>query len=180
MAYTPYAAHRRIKEWIKKEGDSLKAVIALGSNMGDRRSYLEQAILKMEERCGKVLARSGVIETKAYGYTEQADFLNMAVLIDTDLPPSELLELLMAIEAELGRVRLIHWGPRTIDLDIIFLEDRIIDTPDLKVPHPDLRNREFVLRPVSEIAPDLLDPVSGKTVLQLLQDLKEKQKTFEA
>ena len=146
-------------------------VIALGSNMGDRRSYLEQALELLEQRAGRILRQSSVIETKAYGYTEQADFLNMAVLMETDLIPHELLDVLHEIEAELDRVRLIHWGPRTIDLDIIFYGDLVLNDPDLIIPHADYRNRDFVLIPLREIVPDYADPVTGKTVREYAKNL---------
>ena len=115
------------------------------------------------------------METKAYGYTEQDDFLNMAISVETELEPRELLEALHEIEAELDRVRLIRWGPRTIDLDIIFYGERIIDEEDLHIPHIDFMNRDFVLSPIAEIAPDLTDPRSGKTILQIRDENLEKQ-----
>jgi 2-amino-4-hydroxy-6-hydroxymethyldihydropteridine diphosphokinase len=151
----------------------MKAIIALGSNMGDRLGYLNEAQVQIEKRVGSITARSGIVETEAYGYTDQDDFLNMAVEVDTKLEPHDMLHELLSIEAELDRVRLIHWGPRTIDLDVIYCEDRIIDDEELKVPHPDLHNRMFVLGPVAEIAPDLMDPLRQKTVKELLAELTE-------
>ena len=105
----------------------MKAIIALGSNMGDRQGYLEAAQAAIEERVGHIAAHSSVMETKAYGYTDQDDFLNMAVEVETAMEPHAMLRELLAIEADLDRVRLIHWGPRTIDLDVIYCEDRIIN-----------------------------------------------------
>ncbi len=154
----------------------MKAIIALGSNMGDRQGYLEAAQAAIEERVGHIAARSSVMETKAYGYTDQDDFLNMAVEVETAMEPHAMLRELLAIEADLDRVRLIHWGPRTIDLDVIYCEDRIINDEELKVPHPDLVNREFVLRPVSEIAPELVDPLRGKKVEELLAECVKKNR----
>jgi 2-amino-4-hydroxy-6-hydroxymethyldihydropteridine diphosphokinase len=150
----------------------MKAIIALGSNMGDRQGYLDAALNQIEERVGHITDRSSVMETKAYGYTDQDDFLNMAIQVETDMEPHVMLRELLAIEAELDRVRLIHWGPRTVDLDVIYCEDMIIDDEELKVPHPDLHNREFVLRPVSEFAPEHMDPKRGKTVRELLKCVK--------
>lgn len=141
-----------------------KAVIALGSNIGDRRAYLEQAIALMEERAGHIVKRSSVIETKAYGYTDQADFLNMAILLETTLSPHGLLAVLHDIEAELDRTREVHWGPRTIDLDIIFYGDHVINDPELTIPHPDYSNRDFVLQPVKEIVPGFTDPATGSPI----------------
>ena len=154
----------------------MKAIIALGSNMGDRQGYLEAARAAIEERVGHIAAHSSVMETKAYGYTDQDDFLNMAVEVETAMEPHAMLRELLAIEADLDRVRLIHWGPRTIDLDVIYCEDRIINDEELKVPHPDLVNREFVLRPVSEIAPELVDPLRGKKVKALLAECVKKNR----
>ncbi len=154
----------------------MKAVIGVGTNMGDRREYIKKALSELEKRAGRIAAKSSVIETKAYGYTDQDDFLNLAVSLETTLEPYELLRVLMSIEKDLDRVRLFRWGPRTIDLDIIFFDDRIIDRPDLHIPHIDFYNRDFVLGPVSEIEPDLVDPRTGKTVVQLLEELKTGDK----
>ena len=152
----------------------MKVIIAIGSNMGDRHKYIEEAIRQLDAKAGRVLKRSAVIETKAYGYTDQADFLNLAVSIQTDLTPRQLLVQLHEIEAALDRVRLIRWGPRTIDLDIIFYGDEIIDEEDLHIPHIDMYQRDFVLEPVCEIEPDLKDPRSGRTVRELLEELKAR------
>ena len=152
----------------------MKVIIAIGSNMGDRHKYIEEAIRQLDAKAGRVLKRSAVIETKAYGYTDQADFLNLAVSIQTDLTPRQLLVQLHEIEADLDRVRLIRWGPRTIDLDIIFYGDEIIDEEDLHIPHIDMYQRDFVLGPVCEIEPDLKDPRSGRTVRELLEELKAR------
>ncbi|MBR3245400.1 MAG: 2-amino-4-hydroxy-6-hydroxymethyldihydropteridine diphosphokinase, partial [Parasporobacterium sp.] len=107
-----------------------------------------------------------ILETKAYGVTDQDDFLNMAVLLETSLTPYELLDVLHEIENELGRVRVIHWGPRTIDLDIIFFGDQILNDQDLTIPHPDYRNRDFVMKPLLEIVPDFVDPMTGRKVCE--------------
>ena len=154
----------------------MKAVVSFGSNMGQRREYIREALERMEAKAGRILAVSPVIETKPYGYTAQAGFLNGAVLLDTELEPRQLLEVLLGIEAELDRVRKIHWGPRTIDLDIVFYGDRIIDEEDLHIPHPDFMNRAFVLGPVCQIAPDMEDPRSEKTVRQLYAELQKGKK----
>ena len=157
----------------------MRTIIAIGSNMGDRENYIEEAIRRIGARAGKVTARSRIMETKAYGVTDQADFLNMAIALETELKPRELLRVLNSIEAELDRVRTIRWGPRTIDLDIIFYGGRIIDEEDLHIPHIDFANRDFVLSPVCEIAPDLVDPRSGKTIRQIREELMQKQEGAE-
>ena len=147
------------------------AIIALGSNMGDREMYLRRAWEEIEGRAGHITKASSIMETEAYGYTDQDNFLNMVLEIETGLSPHRLLAELLTIEAELGRVRTIHWGPRTIDLDIIYYGEQIIDDDDLRVPHPDLHNREFVLRPIAEIEPEWYDPKRQKTVGQMLDEL---------
>ncbi|MDO5491002.1 MAG: 2-amino-4-hydroxy-6-hydroxymethyldihydropteridine diphosphokinase [Bacillota bacterium] len=149
----------------------MRTIIALGSNMGDRQKYIDDALIRMEERVGHITACSGIMETKAYGITDQADFLNMVIAVETEKEPRQLLAALNGIEAELDRVRLIRWGPRTIDLDIIFYEDRIIDEEDLHIPHIDMYSRRFVLEPAAQIAPDQIDPRTGKTVSRLLKEL---------
>lgn len=151
----------------------MKAIIALGSNMGDRRQFLENGISEIGARIGTVMRCSSIWETKAYGVTDQADFLNMAVSVETSMDPETLLHELLTIEKEQHRKRIIHWGPRTLDLDLIYYGDRIIHSDDLIVPHPDRCNREFVLGPIAEIEPDFPDPQEGKTVLELLKTLRQ-------
>lgn len=152
----------------------MRAFIAMGSNMGDRKEYVKRALEEIEKRAGHIIAKSSLIETKAYGYTEQDDFLNLAIEINTTLTPHELLDELLKIELELDRVRVVHWGPRTIDLDIIYYEDYIIDEENLHIPHIDLYNRDFVLGPIAEIDPDFKDPRKNETVSNLLEKLKIK------
>lgn len=149
-----------------------KAYIALGSNMGDKQKYLDDAVnqIKAHTLC-KVNVVSDFIETKPYGGVEQDFFLNGAMEIETLLTPFELLDFLHEIEQKADRKREIHWGPRTLDLDILFYDDEIIDSPDLTVPHIDMANRDFVLLPMKQIAPYMRHPVSGKTVGQMAEDL---------
>ena len=153
----------------------MRVFVAIGSNIGDRHEYVSRALEMMEERAGTIVNRSTIIETKAYGYTDQDDFLNMAVELDTDLSADELLSTLQNIELELHRVRKIHWGPRTIDLDIIYYGDSIIDQDNLHVPHIDLYNRDFVLGPIAEMDPDFVDPRKNMTTGELLNQLKSRK-----
>lgn len=149
-----------------------KAYIALGSNMGDSMAHLNGAVeaLRADARI-RVLKVSDYLVTKPYGGVEQDDFLNGAVELETLYSPEKLLDRLHEIEAEHDRKRLIHWGPRTLDLDIILYEDLIMDTPELTIPHRDMHNREFVLRPLAQIAPYAQNPVLGETVQNLLKKL---------
>lgn len=148
------------------------AYIAAGSNMGDRRTYIDEA-MKQLGACShtKVTAVSDIISTKPYGGVEQDDFLNAVAEIETLLTPGELLKFLHEIEQNAGRERLIHWGPRTLDLDIVFYDKLIYEDNDLIIPHVDMENRDFVLRPMCMIAPNFRHPILNKTMRQLLDEL---------
>ncbi|MDD7402496.1 MAG: 2-amino-4-hydroxy-6-hydroxymethyldihydropteridine diphosphokinase [Butyribacter sp.] len=148
------------------------AYLSIGSNMGNREQYLKQAIAMLEDENTKVISQSDFIETDPVGYTNQDKFLNGAVVIKTLYSPEELLEKIASIEAKLGRERKIHWGPRTIDLDIILYEDEIIQTEKLTIPHIEMTNRQFVLEPLCQIAPYAIHPVQHKTVQELRDALK--------
>ena len=144
--------------------------IALGSNMGDTKKYLDDAVQKaLALRLIKV---ADYITTKPYGGVEQDDFLNSAMLIRTLFTPNELLNELHKIENEAGRVRTIHWGPRTLDLDILLYDDLVMETKDLTIPHVELHLRDFVLKPLAQIAPWLRHPVYGETMAQMLAKLE--------
>ncbi len=145
------------------------AYIALGSNMGDKEEYLNDAITKInsDPMC-MVNKASDFIETEPYGYTEQDNFLNAVIKVETLYSPKMLLDKLQQIEHEAKRVRHIHWGPRTLDLDILLYDDLIIDEDYLTIPHPDMINRDFVLLPLSQIAPHQVHPVYGKRIHEFL------------
>jgi 2-amino-4-hydroxy-6-hydroxymethyldihydropteridine diphosphokinase len=149
------------------------AVIAIGSNVGDRYSYLKQAVDKIQS-LGNVEQVAPLYETSAYGFTDQPDFLNSALLLRTMVTPRTLLHELKAIEDQLGRKQRIRWGPREIDLDIIFYDDLQMQSHELSIPHPDFHNRRFVLEPLSEIAPEWKSPTDGRTVVQLLNNCPDK------
>ena len=152
------------------------AYIALGSNMGDSQKYLDEAVKALDEvRNTKVEKVSGVITTPPYGVTDQPDFLNGCLRLRTLLYPEELLKELNRIEKEAGRERIIHWGPRTLDLDIIFYDDLVMEKDELCIPHVEMHKREFVLEPLEEIAPYKRHPVYGKTVREMLEDLREEK-----
>lgn len=148
------------------------AYIALGSNMGDRKAYLDQAVdsLNQHPDC-QVIKISDYMNTTPYGGVEQEDFLNGALELHTLLPPEELLKLLHNFEQEAHRERLIHWGPRTLDLDILLYDAQVIDLPDLCIPHAEMHLRDFVLIPLAQIAPMVRHPLTGLTVKQMLGEL---------
>lgn len=148
------------------------AYVAIGSNMGNKQEYIETALLQIKKHpLLNITKVSEIITTKPYGGVEQDDFRNGVMEIRTLLPPEELLVFLHEIEQHAGRERLIHWGPRTLDLDIIFYDDLVYDSETLTIPHPDMQNRDFVLKPMQEIAPYKRHPISGKTVSQMLEEV---------
>lgn len=164
-----------------------RVYIALGSNMGDRKAYLDQAVKALNalpgypvrDKQGKVSAAHAVekvsqyYETAPYGVTDQAEFLNACLKLRTLLTAEELLEKLHEIEQEAGRERIRRWGPRTLDLDIIFYDDLVLETENLCIPHVEMHKRGFVLEPLCEITPYKRHPVYGKTVREMLDKDKE-------
>ena len=151
------------------------AYVAFGSNLGDKKKFLDDGIqgLRTTPSC-EVEAVSEYLVTEPYGDVEQDEFLNGVLKLRTLLTPEELLDRLHELEAAANRERIIHWGPRTLDLDILFYDNEIIDTPDLHIPHIDMENRDFVLKPMDEIAPYYRHPVLNKTIHQLLNELLAK------
>jgi dihydroneopterin aldolase/2-amino-4-hydroxy-6-hydroxymethyldihydropteridine diphosphokinase len=149
------------------------AYIAVGSNMGAKEVYIGEALsLLGAEKHTEILRTSNIINTKPYGGVEQDDFLNGVIKIRTLLPPDRLLDFLHEIEQKEGRERILHWGPRTLDLDIIFYDRIIYDDDNLVIPHIDMENREFVLKPMCELAPNYRHPVLNLTMRQLLDRLE--------
>lgn len=145
-------------------------ILLLGANLGDRVDTLRKAVSLIDERIGSVAQQSGLYQTAAWGVTEQPDFLNQVIRIDTDLTPESVLEQTQRIEQELGRIRREKWGARAIDIDILYYDQRIIHTETLTIPHPYLHHRRFTLVPLAEVAPDFVHPVLQKTTLELLAD----------
>ena len=145
-----------------------KAYLLLGTNLGDRAKHLEAARTGLSRTAGTIRGLSGVYETAAWGITEQPVFWNQVVLLETDLPPEALLAAVLAIEQSLGRERDQRWGARTLDVDILYYNDQVIESPSLSVPHPQIANRRFTLAPLAEIAPDFLHPVLRLSQRQLL------------
>jgi 2-amino-4-hydroxy-6-hydroxymethyldihydropteridine diphosphokinase len=141
--------------------------IGLGTNLGDRLENLRNALAALPPKV-TVLAESAIYETPPWGYADQPDYLNMAVRAATDLPPLELLALLKAIEQAQGRLPTFRYGPRPIDLDILFYGDLVLESPQLVIPHPRLHERGFMLVPLADLNPDLLHPLLGYTVFDML------------
>lgn len=146
------------------------AYIGIGSNLGRREENCEKAISLLTAYGISVIKRSSMIETRPWGVTEQPDFINMAIEIETVLKPEELLHLLKKIEIEAGRQPAYRWGPRALDLDILLYDDLVMKTPELDIPHPHIAEREFVLRPLAEIAPEMIHPVIQKNIRELLTE----------
>ncbi|OQY29540.1 MAG: 2-amino-4-hydroxy-6-hydroxymethyldihydropteridine diphosphokinase [Candidatus Cloacimonetes bacterium 4572_55] len=149
-----------------------RCIIALGSNLGDKRTNLNYALDRLEETSHiRVETRSSYRETDPVGYVDQPRFLNAAALLSTRLSPVDLLGAMQKIEADMGRQRTVIWGPRTIDLDLLFYGDSVVNTLELVLPHPGIQERLFVLDPLVEIASEWIHPVYKKSVYELRQEL---------
>jgi 2-amino-4-hydroxy-6-hydroxymethyldihydropteridine diphosphokinase len=153
---------------------SVIAYLGLGSNLGDKESNCRKAIALLAKN-GRVVRLSSLYCTEPMGYREQDDFINAVVELETGLSPDALLQQCRSIEEELGRVRTVRWGPRTIDVDILLYGTEMIETPELTIPHPLLHIRRFVLVPLCEIAPQAFHPKLQKTAADLLLDLQDHQ-----
>jgi len=152
-----------------------RVILGLGSNIGDRRRNLKTAIDETGKKIGKVVLHSSIYETEPWGFDTDNQFLNMVLIADTNLPPSGVLGRILMIEAEMGRVRTEkQYSSRIIDIDILFFDDLILDELSLKIPHPLLHERRFVLEPLCEIASDLIHPVLMLSVSSLLAICTDK------
>ncbi len=147
--------------------------LLLGSNLGDRKLFLDEAIKYVSARIGPVKTASSVYETQAWGVTTVPDYFNQVLIVQTNLTAKEILQTVLDIELLLGRVREEKWGSRVIDIDILFYGHEVIDEPDLQVPHPQLHNRRFTLEPLVELAPDFEHPIIKKTVQHLKTELTD-------
>lgn len=152
-----------------------KAYLGLGTNMGDRETYLSSAVNLLDNYENiTVTNKSKIYETKAWGYIDQADFLNMCIEIKTSLNEYELLKVCQEVELKLNRERIIRWGPRTIDVDILFFNDIILNNEDLYIPHPRISERAFVLIPLMDINKNLL--IKGKVIGEYLNSLTNEER----
>jgi 2-amino-4-hydroxy-6-hydroxymethyldihydropteridine diphosphokinase len=149
------------------------ACIGIGSNLGDRQAYCMDAIERLRAAGCVILRISSFIETEPWGLTDQPPFLNGAVLVETVLPPHDLLKLLLSVESSLGRIRTKPWGPRCIDLDILLYDSTVVESSELTIPHPLLHTRAFALEPLAEIVPDAVHPLLNKTIRELFREVHQ-------
>jgi 2-amino-4-hydroxy-6-hydroxymethyldihydropteridine diphosphokinase len=151
-----------------------RAVISLGSNQGDRLKYFVAAAREIEKSVGYILRVAPLYRSDAYGFEEQPYFYNSVLIVETNFPPEKLLISLKKIEDKIGRKKRKRWGPREIDLDIIFYNSIVLDSDLLTIPHPDFQNRDFVLKPLSDIDPARINPGNQQTIQKLLNKCKKR------
>lgn len=150
-----------------------KAYLLIGGNMGDRLANLKNAHWAIQNELGTIINASSIYETAAWGMEDQPAFLNQALVVETKFNAEDLMQQLLQIEIKMGRIRQQPLGPRTIDLDIIFFNDQIINSENLTIPHPRMQKRNFVLTPFNEIVPELIHPVLKCSIAQLLIDCED-------
>ena len=152
----------------------IKIYLSLGSNLGNRSMYLKKACAHIESAVGEITSQSAIYETLAIGITDQPNFLNQVIEIESNIKSDSLLQILQNIEKDLGRKRFERWGPRTIDIDILFYGDETISTNSLEIPHPEAINRLFVLVPMNEIAPNYFHPTENQSIVELMKKIPNK------
>jgi len=155
------------------------AHLLIGGNLGNRNKNLSLAMHLLGHKCGNIVKQSAVYETAPWGKTDQQNFYNQALLLQTVQEPLTLLENILSIELKMGRERAEKNGPRIIDIDILFYNDEIIDVPNLRVPHPEMQNRRFVLVPLNEIAAEFIHPVLKKDIQTLLRECTDNLEVIE-
>jgi 2-amino-4-hydroxy-6-hydroxymethyldihydropteridine diphosphokinase len=158
--------------------DKVKVFLSLGSNLGDKEKNLKDANLILEQNGIFIEKASKLYITKPFGYLEQDDFLNECLLCYTDKTPHDILKIIQIVEKTLKRKRIIRWGPRTIDVDILFYGDRVIKTDDLEIPHPGIPQRDFVLRPLMDLDPDFVHPLLKKSIKELYSLIEDKCEVY--
>ena len=155
-------------------GAVIEMILHIGSNIGDRENNLAQCRQLLSMHLGEVTEVSDIYATEAWGITDQPEFLNQAIRVSTLTSPSKVLKIIQKIECIIGKEKEFHWGPRRIDIDIIFYGDKIINESELTIPHPEMHKRAFVLHPLMDIIPDFMHPVYQKTISQLLDQCKDR------
>ncbi len=151
--------------------------LSIGTNLGDRQSNLKTAVTLIGQRIGTVQAVSQAFETEPWGFQSPNAFLNQALQVTTDMNPVDALKVTQAIESEMGRTSKSHnsmYADRLIDIDLIFFDDQVIELPGLKIPHPLMHKRQFVLEPLSEIAPEIVHPLLHKTVREMFEEIRQQ------
>ncbi len=143
-------------------------VLLLGSNQGNAMEFLFEAARRIGQSIGNITAESATYQTAPWGKTDQPDFLNRLVVVETDKKPTEIMQSILQIEADMGRTRAERWGPRIIDIDLLYAGSQVIDNPGLRVPHPEISKRRFALVPLSELIPDFIHPELGLSQRELL------------
>lgn len=151
-------------------------ILSLGSNIGDKFNFLTLSKSLIYHKIGQILLSSNIYETEPWGVENQDSYLNQVISVQTDRTPNELLKDIHSIEKELGRIRNVHYGARTIDIDILYYGERIINAKRLKIPHPHIQKRRFILVPLSEVSPEMLHPLLKKTNQELLDVVKDNGK----
>jgi len=147
--------------------------LLLGSNLGNRQQFLQKAIQYIENEIAPVIKASSVYETQSWGKTDAPDYLNQVILVQTNIPPQTILKKILDIEVSLGRRREEKWGSRTIDIDILFYGQAVINEPGLQIPHPELHKRRFTMEPLSEIAPQFVHANYKKSLLEMKNELQD-------
>jgi len=154
--------------------DNHQTYLLLGSNLGERQLIIEKAIALINEKVGSIFIRSNYYETAAWGKSDQPNFINIAIGVETNLPPLLLLKKVLTIEEELGRVRHEKWGARLIDIDILLYDNEVVNIGvELIIPHPEMQNRKFVMEPLTSIAPNIIHPVLKMSMQHILQNLTD-------
>ena len=155
-----------------------KLVLSLGSNLGNRYAYLLRAIQKIEKFFDSKPVIAHFYETPPWGNENQSRYINTAIYLHTDIPIDQCLKKVQAIEKEMGRLKTEKWGPRMIDIDILFYEDDVVEIDELVVPHQYLNQRAFVLKPLQDILPNFIHPLKNKTIIQLIEDIDDNTLLF--
>lgn len=157
----------------------MRLALGIGSNVGDRMNNLRKAVQLLKEKGVVIIAKSDIFETAPMGVTDQPRFLNACIVVDTKFDLEELLSVVKSIEQEMGRVHRLRWGPREIDIDLLLLENgEVLDRSTLKVPHPEMHKRAFVLMPLAQIAPDWIHPLLKVSVKKLAEDIHLQDETL--